>query len=102
MTNFSLFDIMALYSFIQYSSNMILEFMYAYPSDYQFVYWDVFGNFFFFITFGYTQTAEKLTRKRPSYLLLSLTNIVQLIAMFVTQLLGQLLMIYSLGHIFAD
>lgn len=102
VTNFSLFDIMAMYSFIQYSSSMMLEFMYSYPSDYQFVYWDVCGNFFFFITFGYTGTADKLSPEKPSYLLLSLTNLIQLAAMFILQFLGQLLMIYSLGHIFAD
>ena len=81
---------------------MILQYMYAYPSDNQFVYWDIFGNFIFFITFGYTKTGKHLTKDKPSYMLLSFTNLLQLITMLIIQALGQMFMIYSLGHIFRD
>lgn len=81
---------------------MIVQYMYSYPSDYQFVYWDIFGNFIFFMTFGYTGTANKLSKDKPSYVLLSFTNLLQIFVMFFTQLFGQLLMIYSLSNIFSD
>ena len=55
-TNFSLFNIMALYSLIQYTSTIMTQFFYAYPSDFQYLYWDLAGYFFFFLTFGYTET----------------------------------------------
>lgn len=55
-TNFALFNIMALYSLIQYTSTIITQYFYAYPGQIQYLYWDLAGNFFFFITFGYTST----------------------------------------------
>ncbi len=75
-TNFSLFNIMALYSLIQYTSTIIAQFFYAYPSDFQFLYWDLAGNFFFFLTFGYTGTVSSLSRHVPNNSLFCLTNIV--------------------------
>ena len=53
---------MALYSLIQYTSTIITQVYYAYPSDFQYLYWDLAGNFFFFLTFGYTGTVDKLTK----------------------------------------
>lgn len=52
---------MAMYSLIQYSSAVICQFYVTYPSDLSFLYWDIFGNFLFFVTFGYTQTAPVLS-----------------------------------------
>ena len=56
VTNYSLFKIMVLYSFIQYSTCVISQIYYTYPSDFEFIYWDLFCNFFFFLTFGMTPT----------------------------------------------
>ena len=47
---------------IQYTSTIITQVYYAYPSDFQYLYWDLAGNFFFFLTFGYTGTVNKLTK----------------------------------------
>ena len=91
-----------MYSFIQYTSDMILQYIYTFPANYQLVYWDIFGNFILFMTFGYTKTGKNLTKDKPSYILLSFTNLLQLITMLIIQALGQMFMIYSLGHIFRD
>jgi cation-transporting ATPase 13A2 len=100
VTNFSLFNILALYSLIQYTSSNICIYFYSYPGDFQFLYWDVFGNFFFFIVFGYTQTADKLSKEKPSRSLLTVTNLLQVFIMFIIQLAGQVLMIFSLAKLF--
>jgi hypothetical protein len=88
---------MALYSLIQYTSTIITQVYYAYPSDFQYLYWDLAGNFFFFLTFGYTGTVEKLTKERPNSSLFSITNIVQVLSMFLIQLIGQVCMIITLS-----
>lgn len=61
-----------------------------------FLYWDLAGNFFFFLTFGYTGTVHFLSRHVPSNSLFCLTNIFQVIFMFLTQLFGQIFMILTL------
>lgn len=55
-SNFSLFNIMALYSLTQYTSTVITQYFYAYPSDMQYLFWDIACNFFFFVTVGYTSS----------------------------------------------
>ena len=102
VTNFSLFNIMAMYSLIQYTSAVICQYFFTYPSDLSFLYWDLFGNFFFFITFGYTATADRLSSQKPSRSLFTFTNLMQVGAMYIIQLLGQLLMIFSLSHFFSE
>ncbi len=95
-TNFSLFNIMALYSLIQYTSTIITQFFYAYPSDFQYLYWDLAGNFFFFLTFGHTGTLSKLSRHIPNSSLFCVTNIFQVVFMFFIQGIGQICMIFIL------
>jgi hypothetical protein len=87
---------MALYSLIQYSSTIIIQIYYAYPSDFHYLYWDLAGNFFFFLTFGYTGTVQKLSKERPNSSLFCVTNIFQVIFMFAVQLIGQIVMILAL------
>ena len=96
-TNFSLFNIMALYSLIQYSTVVICQFYFSYPADFQFLYWDIFCNFFFFLTFGYTKTADKLSKARPNASLFTISNIFQVVMMFGLQLTGQILMIFGMA-----
>lgn len=96
-TNFSLFNIMALYSLIQYTSTIIAQFYFSYPADFQYLYWDLAGNFFFFLTFGYTGTVKTLSRHIPNNSLFCFTNIFQVIFMFVIQLIGQICMILTLS-----
>jgi len=46
-TNFSLFNIMVTYSFIQFTSTLVCEIYMQQPADFQFMYWDFFMNFLF-------------------------------------------------------
>ena len=95
VTNFSLFNIMALYSLIQYTSVVICQFEFAYPANSQFTYWDIFGNFLFFMTVGYTGTADQLSAAKPSRSLFTVTNMSQVAIMYLLQLVGQLFMVFS-------
>ena len=88
---------MALFSLVQYTATIISQIYYAYPSDFQYLYWDLGGNFFFFLTFGYTGTVPFLSRHVPNSSLFCLTNIVQVVFMFVIQLVGQICMILTLN-----
>ena len=91
---------MAIYSLIQYTSTIITQIFYSYPSDLSYLYWDLAGNFFFFLTFGYTGTVKTLTRHIPSSTLFSFSNLFQVVFMFVIQLIGQISMVLALGGIF--
>lgn len=101
-TNFSLFNIMAVYSLIQYTSTILTQFFYSYPADFQYLYWDLCGNFFFFLTFGYTGTVKKLTRHIPNNSLFCVTNIFQVIFLFGIQLIGQISMILAMNGAFNE
>lgn len=91
---------MASYSLVQYTSTIIAQFFYAYPSDFHYLYWDLAGNFFFFLTFGYTGTVKNLSKHIPSSSLFSFTNIFQIVIMFAIQIIGQISMILALGGMF--
>jgi cation-transporting P-type ATPase 13A2 len=56
-TNFSLFNVMAIYSLIEYTTTVISEKYLQYPYDLQYLYWDLCLNFFFIVFIGYTRTA---------------------------------------------
>ena len=101
-TNFSLFNIMALYSLIQYTSTILVQFFFSYAADFQYLYWDLAGNFFFFLTFGYTATVKRLTKHIPNDSLFCLTNIFQVIFMFGIQLIGQICMVLAIAGAFND
>ena len=60
-TNFSLFNIMASYSLVQYTTSVICQFFLAYPADFHYLYWDIFCNFFFIVVIGHTATSDKLS-----------------------------------------
>jgi len=91
---------MALYSLIQYTTTIISEFYYAYPSDLQYLYWDVGCNFFFFLTIGYTGTVVALNKHIPNSSLFSVTNVFQVLFMFAIQVIGQISMILALSRVF--
>ena len=55
-TNFSLFNIMASYSLVQYTTSSIVQLFYSYPADFHYLYWDLADNFFFIVVIGYTAT----------------------------------------------
>ena len=101
-TNFSLFNIMALYSLIQYTSTILVQFFFSYAADFQYLYWDLAGNFFFFLTFGYTGTVKRLTKYIPNDSLFCLTNIFQVLFMFGIQLIGQICMVLAISGAFND
>ena len=60
-TNFSLFNIMAIYSLIQLASTFVEELYLQYPADFQFVYFDLVLNFSMVVFVGYTPTAPRLS-----------------------------------------
>ena len=93
---------MALYSLIQYTSTVICSFYYAYPADFQYLYWDMFGNFFFFLTFGYTGTVAFLNKNIPPMSLFSFSNLFQIIFMFAIQIIGQISMILVMNGPLGD
>ena len=97
-TNFSLFNIMALYSLIQYTSTVVTQYFYGYPADLQYLYWDVACNFFFFLTIGYTSSADTLSVLRPSDSLFSVSNVICVLVMFIIQLVGQLSVIIVMAN----
>jgi cation-transporting P-type ATPase 13A2 len=89
-TNFSLFNIMAIYSLIEYTTTVLSQKFLQYPGDLQYLYWDLCLNFFFIVFIGNTQTAEKLTPERPRSSLFCFTNLLQMIIIFAIQLAGQI------------
>jgi magnesium-transporting ATPase (P-type) len=56
-TNFSLFNILTIYSLIQYTTTVLTQKFLQYPADFQYLYWDLFLNFSFIVFIGYTKTA---------------------------------------------
>lgn len=60
-TNFSLFNIMAIYSLIQYTTTVLSERFLQYPADQQYLYWDLMLNFSFILFIGHTGTADHLS-----------------------------------------
>lgn len=99
-TNFSLFNIMASYSLVQYTTSIICELFYAYPADFHYLYWDIFCNFFFIVVIGYTATSDKLSIEKPNNSLFCFTNLIQIMIVFGLQVLGQIMMILSLSGAF--
>ncbi len=90
-----------MYSLIQYTTAMITQYLYCYPSDLKFVYWDLAGNFILLFSYGNIETADKLTKEKPSNSLFSFSNLWQLFSMLFLQFLGQLVCIYMVMQIFS-
>ena len=61
-----------------------------YPQDFQFLYWDLAGNFIFIIFIGYTNTATELSIEKPRSSLFCFTNLLQIMMAFGIQLAGQI------------
>ena len=93
---------MATYSLIQYTTTIITQYNYSYPVQYHYLYWDIFCNFLFFLTIGYTRTVTKLSTQIPNGSLFTASNITQVLIMFGFQLAGQILMIAGVTRFFAD
>jgi magnesium-transporting ATPase (P-type) len=89
-TNFSLFNIMAVYSLIEYTTTVISEKFLQYPGDLQYLYWDLCLNFFFILFIGYTKTAKTLSVDRPRSSLFGVTNLFQMLLAFGIQVAGQI------------
>jgi len=60
----------------------------------QYLYEDLALNFFLIIFVGYTATANRLSVEKPRKTLFSVTNICQILFMFLVQAGGQILSIY--------
>lgn len=88
---------MALYSLIQYTSTVIVEYYYGYPADLEYLYWDLGCNFFFFLTIGYTPCATTLSVLRPNDRLFSFSNMFCVLVAFLIQMAGQFLVIILLA-----
>lgn len=93
---------MASYSLVQYTTSIICEIFYAYPPDFNYLYWDIVCNFFFIVVIGYTATAEKLSIEKPNNSLFCLTNMVQILIAFGLQVLGQIMMIVAISGTFSE
>lgn len=89
-TNFTLFNIMAIYSLIQYTTTVVSEKYLQYPGDFQYLYWDLCLNFFFIVFIGYTRTAAELSIEKPRSSLFSLTNLMTMLTTFGIQVAGQI------------
>lgn len=98
-TNFSLFNIMAIYSLIQFTSSLVCEYFLQYPADFQYLYWDICMNFLLILFIGYTGTADKLSIQKPRNSLFSVTNLFQIMVMFVLQFGGQVFAIWLFAYI---
>ena len=101
-TNFSLFNIMASYALTQYVVTTISEIFYAYPAQYQYMYWDLACNFFFIILIGRTGTTSSLSSARPSNSLFCFSNLFQVMFSFILILIGDICMVTSLSGLFSS
>ena len=102
VTNMSLFNIMALYSMIQYTTSVIAQYFYSYPSDFQYLFWDIGCNLFFFLLVGRIGSASELTKDRPNATLFSVSNLSYVIVMVILQAVGQMSVILALSGVFAE
>jgi hypothetical protein len=93
---------MASYSLVQYTTSIIAELFFAYPPDFNYLYWDIFCNFFFIVVIGYTATEDKLSIEKPNNSLFCFTNLAQVMIVFAIQVLGQISMILTLSGMFSD
>lgn len=89
-TNFSLFNIMAIYSLIQYTTTVVSQKFLQYPADLQYLYWDLALNFFFILFIGNTYTARDLSIEKPKSSLFCFSNLFQILIAFGTQAAGQI------------
>ncbi|XP_076330164.1 polyamine-transporting ATPase 13A3-like isoform X3 [Tachypleus tridentatus] len=79
VTSFSMFRFIALYSFIQFFSVLILYNRFSNLSDSMFLYIDLGIITTLAITMGYTAAYEKIVAKRPQGSMISLTNVISLV-----------------------
>lgn len=93
---------MASYSLVQYTTSIICELFFAYPPDFDYLYWDIFCNFFFIVVIGYTATEDKLSIDKPNNSLFCFTNLAQVMIVFGIQVLGQISMILTLSGAFNE
>jgi cation-transporting ATPase 13A3/4/5 len=101
-TNFSLFNIMASYGLTQYSSSLINQYFFSYPSEGQFIYWDIILNILFVFLLGNIGTAPRLSPERPSASLLSISNLVKLFSYFFFAIIAQVVALLAVNGPFAD
>jgi magnesium-transporting ATPase (P-type) len=98
--NFSYFNLMACYSLILYSSSTILFYYYSQMTQYKVLYINVFHNFVFFLSIGYSDTPDILTSARPSESIFGVSNLVGVFISVIIQLLGHLTILYSMQNNF--
>lgn len=89
-TNFSLFNVLAMYTLVQYTTTSISQRYLQYPGDLQYLYWDLCLNFVFMVFIGYTKTADELTADKPRSSLFGALNVFQMLAAFGLQVAGQI------------
>lgn len=89
-TNFTLFNVMAIYSLIQYTTTVICLKYLQYPGDFHYLYWDLVLNFGYILFIGNTATAKELSVDRPRSSLFCFTNLFQMVFAFAVQVAGQI------------
>lgn len=97
-----MFNITASYALIQFTSCIILYFFYSYPSDEQFAYWDLCLDMVFVFVIGNIGTADSLSKVKPKSALLSIRNILELMTVFLLQLLSQIIGVLAIRTVFAE
>ncbi|KRX08170.1 P-type ATPase, cytoplasmic domain N [Pseudocohnilembus persalinus] len=91
VTSFQCFKYMALYSMIQFTTVSILYFILSLPSDFQFLYWDLFIIIPLAFLMGKTEPCEVLSHHVPGSKLISLTVLFSVIGQTVLQAIFQII-----------
>ncbi|XP_026328514.1 probable cation-transporting ATPase 13A3 isoform X2 [Hyposmocoma kahamanoa] len=95
-TSFAIFKYMALYSFIQFFSILILYNYYSILGNYQFLYIDLILTFLLALSLGRAQPGPVLTKQSPPVSLVAISSILPLFLQVLLVLLLQLAALYLL------
>ena len=93
-TNFSLFNVIAMYCLVEFTATVISLRYLQFLLDAQYLYWDVGLDFIFILLVGYTKTAKDLSVLKPRGSLFSVTNLLQIVVAFLIQAGAQIVIIY--------
>ncbi|KAL4483976.1 hypothetical protein ABPG72_013982 [Tetrahymena utriculariae] len=92
-TSFQCFKFMALYSMIQVSTTAILYQRGSVPSDFQFLYWDLFIIFPLAFLLGLTESSDKLNTDQPTHRLFSPPNVISVAGLGIIQICFQIIIV---------
>ena len=102
VTNTSLFNIVCLYAFTQYTTGMLSYFMFSYTGVAPFTYWDLFINFPSILLLPLVPVANELSLERPPSRLLSFRNLSQVGTAVFLQMVAQIIALIAVSGIFSE